>query len=332
MVRGIHSIHLPFCSDKMKLREMGEAYNGLTDLEVTFGGGIPSLIYVRNQSYEMSVAKRFELVMDEMMIKDKRSYLATNPTLIPNFLSELIYGKQQETLFTCFSDIFVSDEGKVTVRYPLPYVACIWEWLKDDRLKHLVETLSQYAKELEGGKDWEVIIVTALFLRFLHCQYVPVNENGSPNLDPFNIATDGVENIHILDIPGEVRTINDALGHIGLYCRSKPMVPKTILIALPRYNKFPDIDGLILYQGNNSMPLRKYGYQAKTKRGSPRHNIPEEIDQCFLLRGKAPAQRSYQKEKWYYVEESVLREMLGFTLQPFYPNDWGNVADSDEFD
>jgi hypothetical protein len=46
------------------------------------------------------------------------------------------------------------------------------------------------------------------------------------------------------------------------------------------------------------------------------NNIPEEIDKCFLLRGKAPM-RPYQSGKWDYVEESVMKEMLGFSLQPF---------------
>ena len=52
-------------------------------------------------------------------------------------------------------------------------------------------------------------------------------------------------------------------------------------------------------------------------------NIPDEIEKCFLLRGYAPMRphQSDKSDKWYYVEESVLREMLGFSLQPFYPKD-----------
>lgn len=57
--------------------------------------------------------------------------------------------------------------GNESVRYPLPYVTCIWEWLGDSRLGQLVKTLSHNAREVEGGKDWEVIIVTALVLGFL---------------------------------------------------------------------------------------------------------------------------------------------------------------------
>lgn len=62
--------------------------------------------------------------------------------------------------------------------------------------------------------------------------------------------------IRIIDIPGEVHTIVDALGYLCSYFQSKPMLPKTIIIAVPRYNKFPDIDGLILYQGV-STPLKR---------------------------------------------------------------------------
>ena len=47
----------------------------------------------------------------------------------------------------------------------------------------------------------------------------------------------------------------------------------------------------------------------------------------FLLQGNA-SKRPYRSGKWYYVEESVIREMLGFSLQPFYPKDWGNVEDA----
>ena len=110
------------------------------------------------------------------------------------------------------------------------------------------------------------------------------------------------------------------------------MLAKTIIIAIPRYNKFPDLDGLILYRGDTT-PLKKYGYQAKTTRGTPRHNIPNEIDRCFLLRGNAP-QQDYQSGKWDYKNESDMKELLGFSLLPFYPKDWGNVVDiaADNFD
>ncbi len=49
---------------------MGENYTGLTDLEVTLGGGIPSMIYCKYQHSEMTAADRFTAVM-EVIIKDK---------------------------------------------------------------------------------------------------------------------------------------------------------------------------------------------------------------------------------------------------------------------
>ncbi len=114
------------------------------------------------------------------------------------------------------------------------------------------------------------------------------------------------------------------------YLQSKPLEPKTILIALPSYMKFPDIDGLILYQGSSmEVQFKVYAYQAKTKRGCPRYGVPKEIDRCFLLRGSAPS-RPFQRDKWYYVEESVMKELLGYSLQPFYPTEWGNINETAE--
>lgn len=165
-VRGICTIQLPFCSDNSMLRGMGEEYTGLTDLDVTLGAGIPSLIYAKRQPTEMSIVAIFTSVM-EVMVTDNARYLAENrQALMTNFLLELFDGKKRQNLFSCFADIFFNG-GNESVRYPLPYVTCIWEWLGDSRLGQLVKTLSHNAREVEGGKDWEVIIVTALVLGFL---------------------------------------------------------------------------------------------------------------------------------------------------------------------
>jgi hypothetical protein len=108
---------------------------------------------------------------------------------------ELLDGEKRQDLCSCIRDIIVA-ETHVLVRYPLPFVACIWNWFSYSRLLVLVDMLSFYAQEVEGGKDWEVIIVTALVLGFLRCQYIPAQQtSGCPNCGPFGIATDGVDYI-----------------------------------------------------------------------------------------------------------------------------------------
>jgi hypothetical protein len=67
------------------------------------------------------------------------------------------------------------------------------------------------------------------------------------------IATEGVNYIRIVEIPGEVRSIEGALGYVhSSLLITNHIILKTVIMALPRYSKFPDIDGFILYHGNNS--------------------------------------------------------------------------------
>ena len=333
-VRGINTILLPFCSDKSILRGMGEKYKEVTNLDVLLGAGIPSLIYAKNQPTEMSMVATFRSVM-EVMIMNKYEYLTVNPrqALIKNFLSELFEGENQQLLFTPFADIFI-DKGKEFVRYPLPYIWCIWEWLGvglDGVLQELLKTHS--ARDVEGDNDWEIILITALVLGFLRCQYFPVDDiDGSLNRGPFDIATEGVKYLRIINIPSEVYSISDAINYLYSYLHAKPMIPKTIIIAIPKYNKFPDLNGFILYLGSTS-PLTIYGYQAKPTRGTPRHNIPDEITKCFLLRGNAPKHDDHLG-KWDFKVQSEMKALLGFSLAPFYPKDWGKEVDKaqDNFD
>ncbi len=61
------------------------------------------------------------------------------------------------------------------------------EWLSDSLWKELVETLSHYQRDIEGGKDWDV---TALVLGFVRSD-IPCLCSGLRNLDPLDIATEG---------------------------------------------------------------------------------------------------------------------------------------------
>eukprot|EP01033_Poteriospumella_lacustris_P006919 gene6919-4985_t len=336
--RFVHTISLPFCLETNKLRKMGAAYGGLTALEVTLGGGIPSLVYIKYQSREISMETRFQLTISQM-VDNRTAFLMTRrQLLISSFLCELRDGEWTKSLFSCFADTVLTPDGHVKVRYPLSYVACIWKWLTDDgSVGALINTLSTYAREVGGGKDWEVILVTAMYLRFLHCQYVPVVGMNMRNRGPLGIATDGVASVSVHDIPGELQTIGDALDYLRWRFQSNQtqLAPLSVVIAVPRYNQFPDLDGFILYTDATGQ-MKTHGYQAKTQRGYPRHDVPEAMDQCFLLRGNAPA-RAFLKNKWHYVDEATLRDLLGFNLQRFYPSEWArgtetSVEEHDGFD
>ncbi len=78
---------------------MGDAYCALTDLEVTFGGGIPSLIYVTKQNLEVTIENRFRTVT-EYMVPNKAEYLRVHrPSSIETFLSELMDGVKRQSPF-----------------------------------------------------------------------------------------------------------------------------------------------------------------------------------------------------------------------------------------
>lgn len=89
----------------------------------------------------------------------------------------------------------------------------IWGWLTDSGLTTLIDTLTSDARDAEGGNDREVVVVAAMHLCFLYCQYVPVVK-GLLNQDPLGIAIDGIAAVIVHYLPGEVRTIGDAVDHL----------------------------------------------------------------------------------------------------------------------
>ena len=63
----------------------------------------------------------------------------------------------------------------------------------------------------------------------------------------------------------------------------------------------------------------------------PKHDVPEWIDEAYLVRGKAPV-GDFIKKKWVYVNKDNVVLLLGYSLGVLYPDDWPEYMTEDEFD
>lgn len=330
--RTLLTLPLPFCTNKSTLQNMLEG--SVTDLTITLAVGIPSLLFVMTHASrrEMSFQERFDDVMRRHLGADRRSqveddFVATHGTkLLDYFLSLIISGDRNGSIFEAFTT--PTEENRL--RFPLPYIPIILQFLGENDGVLLFNSLQQSALLVDTGRDWELVVVFAIYIRSLASKYCKRN-GGSQG--PFNIATNGADDVQVITIPEDVVNVPEAVQYI----EDTTQAAKTIYIFQLAYSRFPDFDGFVSYlplkrrRGSEPSPTI-HGFQCKSTRGYPQNPVHQKIARGWFLRGGTTIQTP-DAGKWRYpTEEDINTNLLGFGLRLLHPMAWGDVPNEDQFD
>jgi hypothetical protein len=313
--RGCLTVPFHPTLDITSLRAMSNMCSAITPAEVMLYGGIPSLIYSVKAMNEMSPEERFF---------KKFVRHSCEPDLLKFFVSSVVTGQRIDAIAR-FDEFSIVSEGN-KIRWPLCYIACILKAFEQNEATHAVcdycDSLSTHAQESESGKEWECVLNIAIIFRCLYQAYY-----GSES--PFNIVPLGTKpTVMCRTIPPEIKTFS-AVKELAEFLSSKRS--PCLLVLVPSYSKFPDVDGFVVYCGVEPA-LVVCGYQAKTGRAYPKKDAPPEVTRALLLRGKAPAMGSLRRG-WGYMSREDVQHLLGYSLEPMYPDSWPDYPpNNDGFD
>ena len=295
---------------------MSNRCDAITPAEVMLYGGIPSLIYSVKAMNEMSPEERFF----KKIVRH-----SCDSGLLKLFVSSIITGQRIHEIARFDEFSTVSEDGKI--RWPLCYIACILRAFELNEATNAVcnncDSLSTYAQETETGKEWECVLNIAIIFRCLYQAYY-----GSDS--PFSIVPLGTKpTVKCRTIPPEIETFPAVMEQIPQILNSEPT--PCLLVLVPSYSKFPDVDGFVVYRVEQQQVV--YGYQAKTGRAYPKKDAPQWVSRAFLLRGKSPAMGSL-KRGWEYMCSEDVQQLLGYSLKPMYPDTWPDYhpPNNDGFD
>jgi hypothetical protein len=282
---------------------MSDMCGAITPAEVMLYGGIPSLIYSVKTMNEISPEERFS---------NKFSRHTCDPGLLKLFVVSVVTGQRNDDIALFDEFAIVSEGGKI--RWPLCYIACILKAFELNEATHAVcnycVSLSTHAQETESGKEWECVLNIAIIFRCLYQSYYGSDSS-------FLIVPLGTKpTVMCRTIPPEIETFPAVMEYIAevLYSERTPC----LLVLVPSYSKFPDVDGFVVYCGVERAPV-VYVYQAKTGRAYPK----KDATKALLLRGKAPAMGSLRRG-WGYMSSEGVQQLLGYSLKPMYPDTWPN--------
>jgi hypothetical protein len=301
--------------------------NSVTYLQITLSAGIPSLLYVMNNNSwsEMSFKDRFDEVMSRYLeskgMNESKFLTAERSTLLDGFLRTVVDGGKSGVFFESFS----TPVGPQQMRFPIPYIPIILQYMGENDGVGLFDSLKVSAETVESGRAWELVVMFSLYIRSLSAKYCEPTEKWR---GPFNIATDRVNDVKVLTIPSKVQTIQSAVNHIQDLTNDNEI----IYIFQLAYSKFPDFDGFLSYRSPTGR-LTIHGIQCKLTRGYPRHiSEAEIIPHKWFLRGGMTVETP-DRHGWNFpTKEGLEANLLGFGLSVLHPMAWGDVPDKDEFD
>ena len=193
-----------------------------------------------------------------------------------------------------------------------------------------MDSILLLSKSTETGKEWEKIVECAIILQ---CLYAKLCLGGGPfNILKYAHCRPDLS-ISRIQLKANTMTLVEAKVEIDGFVENRE---NSIIICIPTYGKFPDYDLFIVYVNkkrylNSNNITKVYGVQIKAGRGLPKHDVPEWIDEAYLVRGKAP-EGVFIKNKWVYVNKASVVLLLGYSLGVLYPDNWPEYMTEDEFD
>jgi hypothetical protein len=276
--RTLKTLPLPFCTDRSVLEAMLGG-NSVTDLKITLSVGIPSLLFImcRPSWKEMSFQERFCDVVEHSLgtkrnSQGERNFLSQHrERLLYDFLTTVIHGSRNGGFFEVFTTPVSATIATPIdlLRFPLPYIPIILQFLCEDDATGLYDSLRASAESVEMGRDWEMVVAFSIYIRSLEAKYCKWTARGEPLRGPFGIATDGVDNVRVISIPHDITTVVAAVEFI----KKATQEAKTIYIFQLAYARFPDYDGFVSYRAlqrpvgqEDPGPSTIHGYQCNNWR------------------------------------------------------------------
>jgi hypothetical protein len=337
--RTIKTLPLPFCTDRTILQNMLDG-NNVTDLKITLSVGIPSLLFLmcRPNGIEMTFKERFYDVVRNYLgprnCHAEQEYIREHrTTLLRGFLSTVVHGARCGGFFEAFSTPVLVPQTVVPanqqlLRFPLPYIPIILQFLGENEGYELYESLRASAESTESGKDWELVIAFSIYIRSLEARYCTPMAGDKSLKGPFEIATNGVEDVKVFTIPDDITTVDAALALI----KDTTEEAKTVYIFQLGYAEFPDFDGFVSYRAlkrtRDDAPTI-HGYQCKLTRGYPAHAVDtRNIARGWFLRGGNTV-NTPGRDGWVFPTVDWMQtNLLGFGLRVLHPLEWGSLPNS----
>jgi hypothetical protein len=174
-----------------------------------------------------------------------------------------------------------------------------------------------HAQRKGDGMAWETLVHYGVILQSLDAAY-----NG--NRGPFEIANFEVYPdffFHVL--PPEIVSIDEACVCIRKLSRtamSKSRTGNIIMVVISSYANFPAVDGFVVYQERNESAVI-VGYQAKAGDEYPNSTLPEDLEDGYVIQGKAPTTKVAVRGKrdWRYWPVQRIKSVIGFSLENMIP-------------
>lgn len=177
------------------------------------------------------------------------------------------------------------------------------------------------------GKDWELITVSAIYLRSLESWVsYEVNRNNSGLTYPifkasFNINGDGkVSKVEIRFVPTET------CEQLLLFLQTSNQISReegVISILIPSSGNFQLFDIIVIYW-KSSKVFTAIGCQNKkgvtTISNNKEAAIPTWISQVVLLRGNSKTVIYTKDKKWIYYTNQMVSDLLGYSLSFLCPS------------
>jgi hypothetical protein len=213
--RDMEIVTMPRSTDKSLLQKVSLQCASITDLEIAFYGGIPSLLRSLKTSTDIDTIPRLETLL-------KDNNLSENPEaktdVLRRFLLEVRTGELSSLKsrpFDGFADHFLLRrnpdtrqffEAKVTnkIVWPLCYISEILKLFDQKQdLSTVLKHLQSFMANEKGGKDWEMICICAIYLRALEASVLYFDDTRKDILSgPFGVAeNDKISSVELIYVP-----------------------------------------------------------------------------------------------------------------------------------
>ena len=211
-------------------------------------------------------------------------------------------------------DCFGSYNEVSHISWPLCYVKAIMGcWFSFQNLSPValcITALDSFvALDVQSGKDWEMIVVIALCLRYFLQQN---NGHGCP----FGLVPSGKKStFHFVKLPENVSSLDGAMDEMALFR------PNTVSLVYPTCSQFVKYDTIVVYTDGDKKQTSA-GLQMKTPNEYP--DAKDIADArltggSYWIRRAAPVTSRTHAGEWIYLDIGQVRDMLGYSLSFLVP-------------
>lgn len=290
---------------------MGEQCHGVTRIQASFYGRIPSLLW-SVKSGELTVENVFDKVRnrpyDAAQRDDAAKKIPQPKEVLGAFVEEILSGECQPDLER-YAELCDSGRSASERHWLLCYAA---EFLR--RCHYPASTLGDWlhsmAKAKQGSGDaWENLIAVAFGLRLLQ---IKLTGKRHPWVaDWYREGDLNFGNAH-----PDATDVTEAVGRLPI-----PVSRPAVHLVLPSHSKFKYIDLFAVLTDESGAQTVAMVAQQKEGKETPGDLTPPNASKAFWMRGAAP-QKGKDVGQWYQPSEDEINDFLGPSLAFCAPRKW----------